>query len=378
MSSAPGLAVLEPRRTILVTQVEDHQDILAPHAPVDSERRDVLVELAFCTVSAGMYAGSRGIEVRLDGYRVGELTPTMSHRYAELLEQVYAAGQQPGAEAVVKHGPRGVEMQLRLPALDESEEPTRMTPVVEPLTSHVDDLPQQDQGPDFGFVPAQQADGTWLQQDPWREPETVAAAGYAGPYEPGYDASYDDRAGAVAPAPRRFERRRLGRSAWIAAGAVAAVLIGVVVLVTSGGGDEPTSFSASTTLPDRATPATTAPAPTTTTAAPAETTQAEAAATTRRRAAGQLTLTVAPAPRAPVNPTPAPVTPAPAGGLFPGAGETGGTGETGGPGGTEETAGGAGGTSTTPTDCPDTTTGGGASQSPGLIQTQPNCTSAAN
>jgi hypothetical protein len=376
MSSAPGLAVLEPRRTILVTQVEDHQDILAPHAPVDSERHDVLVELAFCTVSAGMYAGSRGIEVRLDGYRVGELTPTMSHRYAELLEQVYAAGQQPGAEAVVKHGPRGVEMQLRLPVLDESEEPTRMTPVVEPLTSQIDDLPQRNQGSDFGFVPAQQAEGAWMQQDPWAEPETVT--GYAGPYEPGYDASHDDRAGAVAPAPRRFGRGRLGRPAWIAAGAAAAVLIGVAVLMTSGGGDEPTSFSASTTLPSRATPATTAPVPTTTTAVPAETTQAEAAATTRRRAAGQLTLTVAPAPRASVSPTPAPAAPAPTGGLLPRSGAAGGTGETGGPGGTGEPAGGTGGTSETPTGCPDTTTGGGTSQSPGPIQMQPTCTSAAN
>ncbi|MCW0215441.1 MAG: hypothetical protein OJJ54_18960 [Pseudonocardia sp.] len=304
MSSVPGLAVLEPRRTIIVTQVEDHQDILADHAPVGSERREVLVELTFCTVSAGMYVGSRGIEVRLDGYRVGELTPTMSHRYAELLEQVYAAGQQPGAEAVLKHGTRGLELQLRLPALDESEEPTRLTPVVDPRASPLGDLPQQNHGPDHAFVPQQSGGDSWVQQE--------AALYEPGPYESGYDATYDDRpaavpGGAVAPPPHRVGRaagrRGPGKAVWIAGGAAAAVLIGVTVLFGSGG-DEPASFSASTALPGRAAPTPSAPAPTTTSVAPTTTAEEEPATVTSTRPRVQLTLTVAPLPRTPAAPAP--------------------------------------------------------------------------
>lgn len=86
------------------------------HYPVSSDTsREVAVELAWCTISSGKYKGQHAIEVRLDGYRVGELTYAMSQRYGTMLNALTSNGHRPGCEAIVHIGRRGIEIDLRLP-----------------------------------------------------------------------------------------------------------------------------------------------------------------------------------------------------------------------------------------------------------------------
>jgi hypothetical protein len=114
-NSAAGLVMLAAEVTVTVTREEMHQPTLARYpVPPGGERR-VAVELAWCTVGAGKYRGQRAIEVRLDGYRVGELTYVMSQRYASLMSQVTTAGGRAGCEGVIERTARDLQITLRLP-----------------------------------------------------------------------------------------------------------------------------------------------------------------------------------------------------------------------------------------------------------------------
>jgi hypothetical protein len=109
-----GLFMLQPQVSVTVTREEYHQQVLGRY-PITDAGYQITAELAWCTIGAGKYRGQRGIEVRLGGERVGELTYAMSQRYAAMLEQVTGRGYRPGCEAYVFLGKRGVEIELRLP-----------------------------------------------------------------------------------------------------------------------------------------------------------------------------------------------------------------------------------------------------------------------
>ena len=65
----PGdLVLLAAERTVTVTREEHHQDVLG------SRTGPTIAELQPCTITAGKHAGRDGLEVVLDGRRVGELT----------------------------------------------------------------------------------------------------------------------------------------------------------------------------------------------------------------------------------------------------------------------------------------------------------------
>ena len=114
-NSALGITMLRRDQTML-TREEHHQPALAADAPGrHGSRREVVVELASCRIVAGKYAGQRGIEARLDGERIGELTHRMSQRYLPHVDAVVARGARPACEAVLFNGPRGIEAELRLP-----------------------------------------------------------------------------------------------------------------------------------------------------------------------------------------------------------------------------------------------------------------------
>ena len=72
----PGdLVLLAAERTVTVTREEHHQDVLA------GRTGPAIAELRPCTITAGKHAGQDGLEVVLDGRRVGELTRLMAQRY---------------------------------------------------------------------------------------------------------------------------------------------------------------------------------------------------------------------------------------------------------------------------------------------------------
>jgi hypothetical protein len=114
-NSSAGLVLLEAEVTVTVTGEEHHQRELARYAVTAGGERHVAVELGWCTIGSGKYRGQPAIEVRLDGYRVGELTYLMSQRYAPLVTHVTGQSGRPGCQAKIQLGARGLEVTLRLP-----------------------------------------------------------------------------------------------------------------------------------------------------------------------------------------------------------------------------------------------------------------------
>lgn len=115
-NSQHGLTLLAPDHEVVATREEHHQQALAPWAPRgDGRPRRVAVELRFARITHGSHAGRSGLEILLEGQRVGELTLRMSERYAPHVEQVQRRGGRAGCVAMVIHGRRGVEVELRLP-----------------------------------------------------------------------------------------------------------------------------------------------------------------------------------------------------------------------------------------------------------------------
>lgn len=105
---------LMPETTCTVTGEEKHQRQLR-HLLGVRETAQVVAQLGWCTIAAGKYAGRTAIEVRVSGTRVGQLTYAMTCRYADLVRAAERNGKGPQAEALLADGPRGVQVELRMP-----------------------------------------------------------------------------------------------------------------------------------------------------------------------------------------------------------------------------------------------------------------------
>lgn len=118
LGNNPGdLELLAAERTVTVTRAEHHQDVLA------GRRGRVAVAVRPCTIATGKHAGRRGVEVGLDGRRVGELTLLMAERYLPMIDEAAARGRRVGCEALLRPDHRGVQVELRLPAVDTNARP---------------------------------------------------------------------------------------------------------------------------------------------------------------------------------------------------------------------------------------------------------------
>ena len=95
--------MLDAERSVVLAGAE-HQDVL-----LEGHSRRVALEL--------VPVGPR-LEARLDGQRVGELTALMSQRYGPTVDSMLRRGERPGCVARVVQGKRGVEVELRLPAVN--------------------------------------------------------------------------------------------------------------------------------------------------------------------------------------------------------------------------------------------------------------------
>lgn len=115
-NSTDGLTLLDAGHQVTLTREEDHQDVLRRYQPrPGGYGRRVAVELIPFRIPRGTHAGRRGIEVRLDGRRIGELTPRMSQRYFPLVDDAARRGERPGCVAVIGPGKRaGVEIEVEL------------------------------------------------------------------------------------------------------------------------------------------------------------------------------------------------------------------------------------------------------------------------
>ncbi len=101
--------------SVTVTREEHHQQAFARYPVHAGMSRRVAVELTWCTIADGKYRGEQAIEVRLDGYRVGELTYAMTQRYAPMLAQVTDSGRLAGCVGLIHPGKRGIEIDLLMP-----------------------------------------------------------------------------------------------------------------------------------------------------------------------------------------------------------------------------------------------------------------------
>ena len=104
------LVLLAAERAVTVTREEYHQDVLS------GRTGRAVVELRPCPIASGKHAGQDGLEVMLDGRRVGELTRMMAQRYRPVVDHLTAGGYRAGCEALLHDDARGTQVELRLPA----------------------------------------------------------------------------------------------------------------------------------------------------------------------------------------------------------------------------------------------------------------------
>ena len=240
----PGdLVLLAAERTVTVTREEHHQDVLG------SRTGPTIAELQPCTISAGKHAGRDGLEVVLDGRRVGELTRLMAQRYRPMVDEVRSRGYRAGCEAVLAADARGIQVELRLPSATErrvTEPPT--TPIMIPARSGASPWPGRPATAGSHAVPRQR-----------RRPPGPTH----GVPRPSAPAPYG------VPAPQATTRRRSRRLL-----GVSAAVVGVLVLASALGNGSRDEVPAgnSSALPSAAAapavPAAVEPSPGTTSAVP--------------------------------------------------------------------------------------------------------------
>ncbi|CAM3395359.1 HIRAN domain-containing protein [Kibdelosporangium persicum] len=100
-----------------VTGEQDHQEILSRYAPKGNiDTVSVIANLTFCKIAKGKYQGEDAIEVQIDRHRVGQLTYAMTKRYGEIVRGLMDRGLEVTCEAFTVNTPKGVQVELLMPA----------------------------------------------------------------------------------------------------------------------------------------------------------------------------------------------------------------------------------------------------------------------
>jgi hypothetical protein len=262
-NSTQGLTLLDPDHKVVVTGEEHHQSTLVRWAPhPDGRGRRVAAELGFVTGPRGR----RLIEVRIDGQRVGVLTPLMSERYAPHVHEVLRGRGRPACVAVVVPGRRGIEVEVHLPEVArDATEALPVTPVPVPP-------PRPAPPAGAGAWPPPGGSGGWPAPAPagggW--PGNRPGPGSPGPGPDGR--SPDGRSpGGRGPGGRGPGRaRRSRRPLWVGAGVLAALVV-IGSTMSNHSGEVPTVSAAAPSTTRSAPTPTTVPAPAAPTTVPAPT-----------------------------------------------------------------------------------------------------------
>lgn len=117
MNDPADLVVLEPDRSVVVTQRQHHQDVLQT---VLGDRSMGLAygSLTFSTVASGKHQGKPCLEVRINGERIGELSAKLSARYLTLVAQTEG----PGCEVVLREEEKGIHAAALMPRPDDASQ----------------------------------------------------------------------------------------------------------------------------------------------------------------------------------------------------------------------------------------------------------------
>lgn len=117
VNSPEGLYLLPADRQAAVTGEERHQDVLAEVAQRAgrAQTMSLFAVLAVSEIVKGKYAGQPGVEVLVDGRRVGELTKVQADRYLSMVREAQRTGQRLGCDARLSNGPKGWQVAVLLP-----------------------------------------------------------------------------------------------------------------------------------------------------------------------------------------------------------------------------------------------------------------------
>lgn len=225
------LVLLAAERTVTVTREEHHQDVLL------GRTGRAVVELRPCLIASGKHAGQDGLEVVLDGRRVGELTRLMAQRYRPLVDHLTAGGCRAGCEASFQEDARGTQVELRLPAV-----PTTV-PAGLPSARHPAPAPTVRRRRPDPFAPGPTTVGAHVV--PRRRPPAPATAIPHGMRQPPHP---------IPPAPGRSRR-----GPWVV-GAAIGVLLLASALGNAARDDQPAAGSPLPTAAAAGVPATSSPA----------------------------------------------------------------------------------------------------------------------
>ena len=128
-TASAGLFLLDAQHGIVLSGGENRQETLRRYAPaVGGPPGQVVVELGFAPLPGpGLpQTGRSGIDARIAGQRIGELSQTDAAWYRPLLERAVRHGLRPGCEAHVVHGGFGMlELEIYLPVVDHAARSNR-------------------------------------------------------------------------------------------------------------------------------------------------------------------------------------------------------------------------------------------------------------
>lgn len=115
-----GLYLLDAQHGIVLGGVENHQETLRRYGPAaGGPPGQVVVELGFAPLPGAPRTGRSGIEARIGGQLVGELSETDAAHYRPLLERAVRHELRPGCEAHVVNGGLGLlEVEIYLPVVE--------------------------------------------------------------------------------------------------------------------------------------------------------------------------------------------------------------------------------------------------------------------
>ena len=119
VTSADRLHMLPAERMASVIDEENHQDVLEKVAARSgNDMLPVIASLHTCTIPRGKYTGETGLEVCIEGQRVGELTKLQVDRHLPTVQTLVESGRTPGCDGTIRQSEKGWQVELRLPRVN--------------------------------------------------------------------------------------------------------------------------------------------------------------------------------------------------------------------------------------------------------------------
>ena len=124
-------AVIPRGRTSQVAKEKDHLDVLQPYTGLGHEKTYIFVTLH--KVFFGTRTRWAGVEVRLDGKRIGELSKTTGAKFLPIIEHYDSLGLITVCHAYLRETPTSAEVTLKAATFEEITDADLYTPDICPI-----------------------------------------------------------------------------------------------------------------------------------------------------------------------------------------------------------------------------------------------------